>query len=90
MVSLSYHVINLESDVKLLSGSALGTGSVSLRNDNPKELAKLKERLKEAGIFMLSKEVPKPHIKNRYSEMTKVQWHDPKLELEERRHIVEA
>ena len=84
----SHHVIKLESDAKLLSGSALGTGIVSLRSDNPQELARLKERLKEAGIFMLPKENPKPHIKNRYSDMTKVKWHDIKLELEEHRFAV--
>lgn len=80
-----FHVVQLESDINKLNNSAVGTGKVSLRSDDPREITKLKGRLKQLGISLIPKETPSVNIKNRYSEMTNVKWNDPKLELEEHR-----
>jgi len=68
-----------------LNGTALGTGKVSLRNDNSKELQKLKDRLKFRGIYMIRKEEPNRSLRNRYQDLAKINWTDGKLEVEEHR-----
>lgn len=78
-------MVQLESDAKLLTGATLGTGKVSLRTDDPKQIQKLKEKLKGFGIYMIPKEEPNRSLRNRYSDLATTKWTDGKLEVEEHR-----